>query len=252
MASLTVFSLVCQRIGRKSASAILLSVATLFKGPAIFLLIYFVIFRRDLKYFFHFVASTIAIVGISLIVVPIRLYMYYVVNVIPTLFSSYEITDSQSVVRLLWLAGLSKLALQVVCAAGIGLFVIFAFKVGSSKLLILGRGSSIFDDGMFLLNGLIVLLFNPRATIYPYVWVILPLALFLSGMLMQNSKLPYLGIICFGAFLVNSEPYLPYSPFSPRVPLAIIPWIAIGNLLLILSLLPMYVRPLALLSSRQD
>jgi hypothetical protein len=250
VASLTVLSLVCQRIDRKIASAFLLSVATLFKGPAIFLLIYFAIFRRDLKYLLYFAASTIAIVGISLIVVPIKLYSDYFVNVLPTLFSQYELPDSQSVVRLLYLAGLSKPALQIVSVAGIGLFAIFAFTVGSSKSLVLFGESSILDDGVFLMNGLIVLLFSPRSLIYPYVWVILPLALFLSGILVEaNPKLLYLGVICLGAFLVNSEPYSPNAPFSLST-LTLIPWITIGNLLLTLSLMPMYVRPLAFFRSK--
>jgi hypothetical protein len=222
------------------------------KGPAIFLLIYFALFRKDWKYLFHFVVSTIAIVGISLIVVPVKLYSDYFVNVLPTLFSKYELADSQSVVRMLYLAGLSRSALQIVSIAGIGMFAIFAFKVGSSRSRVPFGESSILGDGMFLMNGLIVLLFSPRSLIYPYVWVILPLALFLSGILVdENPKLLYLGVVCFGAFLVNSEPYSPYAPLSLGTLVTIVPWIAIGNLLLTLSLIPMYVRPSAFFRSKQ-
>jgi len=83
VASLTIISLVGERLKRRFASAVLLSIATLLKGPAVFLLIYFVVFRRDLQYLAHYLFSMLVIVVASLLVVPIRFYWYYVVNVVP-------------------------------------------------------------------------------------------------------------------------------------------------------------------------
>lgn len=245
VASLTILSLVCQRANRRIPSAVLLSIATLFKGTAIFLLIYFAVFRRDSKYLLYFVISMLVIFGISLAVVPIRLYLDYLVNVLPIQYSQYELEDSQSVMRLLYLSGLSKLVLQTISTAGIGLFALFALHLGSTKSRKVFGSNSILDDGMFLMNGLIILLFNPRSLIYPYVWVILPLALFLSGLLLDGPNLAYFGVVCIGAFLVNSEPYSPVNlTFKLYTSVAIIPWIAIGGLLLALSLTAMFLRPM--------
>ena len=102
VASLTVLSLVCYMVNRQIMSAVLLSIATLFKGTAVFLLIYFVLFHRNSKYLVYFVVSTLAIVGISLTVVPIRFYFDYLVNVLPHEYASYDThKETESVVRLL-------------------------------------------------------------------------------------------------------------------------------------------------------
>ena len=124
VASLTVLSLAAERFGRRFLSAFLLSVGTLMKLNPIFLLIYFVIFRRDLKYLIYFVASTVVIIGVSLLGVPVQLYWYYLVNILPHLYVQYQISEVQSIIRLLWLAGLEEPYLQVVSITGVVLFAI--------------------------------------------------------------------------------------------------------------------------------
>jgi hypothetical protein len=242
VASLTIISLVGERLKRRFASAVLLSIATLLKGPAVFLLIYFVVFRRDLKYLVHYVISTLVIVGASLFVVPVKLYWFYVVSVLPMLYGEYTLEDSQSIVRVLYLAGLSKPALQTISIAGICLFMIFAFYVNSNKWAKVFGKKTLRSDGMFLMNGLIVLLLSPLSVIYPYVWVILPVALFLSALLVEDVRLAYLGLVGLAAILVNSHPY-PTFFYYLGVSVTIVPWVTLGNLMMTLGLIPIYIRP---------
>lgn len=245
VANLTIMSLVVERLKRHSVSAVFLSIATLLKGPAVFLLIYFVIFRRDLKYLVHFTFSTFVIVGASLLVVPIKLYWFYLVNVLPTLYSEYSLGESQSIVRVLYLAGLNEPTLQAISVAGFVLLAIFAFCANSNRWAKVFGKRTLRADAMFLMNVLIVLLLSPRSLISPYVWVILPVALFLSALLVEDVRLAYLGVVGLAAFLVNSNPH-PYFFFYLGMSVTIIPWMMIGNLMMTISLIPIYIRPNAI------
>jgi len=109
VASFGVLSLACERLRRGFMSAVLLSAAVLLKGPAFLLLIYFVIYRRDLGYLAKFLVSTLAIVGISLLVVPANLYQYYFVVFVPRLWGAFGLRSNQSIVGAMSLAGMSQL-----------------------------------------------------------------------------------------------------------------------------------------------
>ncbi|MGA2785867.1 MAG: glycosyltransferase family 87 protein [Candidatus Bathyarchaeia archaeon] len=237
VANLTIMSLVVERLKRHSVSAVFLSIATLLKGPAVFLLIYFVIFRRDLKYLVHFTFSTFVIVGASLLVVPIKLYWFYLVNVLPTLYSEYSLGESQSIVRVLYLAGLNEPTLQAISVAGFVLLAIFAFCANSNRWAKVFGKRTLRADAMFLMNVLIVLLLSPRSLISPYVWVILPLALFLINLLMDHVKIQYFTWVCLTAVLMNSA-LSPNFLYYRTLPLALI-----GNLMLTMSLILIYVHP---------
>src|SRR5208282_4239225 len=246
--SLTILSLVSQRMKRNLLSAAILSLGTLLKGSAIFFLIYFVVFRRDLKYLAYFLACALVTVGVSLVIVPVQWYWYWIVNVVPTMYSQFGLQDSQSIVSLLWLAGFGKYALQFVSLFGLGLLTIFALYAGSNRRIKTIRGGTIRADAMFLINGLTILLLSPFSLIYPYVWVILPLALFLSALLMEKPKLWYLALVVFAAFLLNSSPYgFTGEPFRFVFVSISFPTAAIGGLILSLSLIPLFVRPAAVL-----
>jgi len=245
--SLTVLSLVLLRIRRDFASSALLSLAVLLKGSAIFLLIYFVIFRRDLEFLRYFILSTLLFVAASLPAVPIHLYSYYLTNILPAQFNEYQMSSCQTVIHFLYLAGLSRPLLEVVAVAGIGLFAVFAFIMGASEHDKSPQLNSIRHDGFFLLNGLILLLFNPKALIYPYVWVILPLALFLSSILEEDVRLTYLALIGFATcFLCTAEATPILSLFIYPMTL---PTILIGNIIMIASLVPMYLWPNTIIPS---
>lgn len=242
--SLAILSLVCQRLKRGFASAALLSAATLLKGPPILLLIYFVIYRRDLRYLAYFVVSSLVIVGASLLIIPVGLYWYYIVNVLPTLSTALGGAGNQSFTGLISAAKLSQLT-PAVAVGGYLLFALFSFWAGSRSAIdkVATRA-----DAMFLLNVLVMLLFGPRSTIYPYVWVILPLALFLSALLMEQVRAGYLMLVCFAAIMLNSLTYLNMCS-SSFCPATIIPFEVAGNLILTISLIPIYMRPRSIFRS---
>jgi hypothetical protein len=236
--SLTVLSLVCERRKHPFASAVLLSIGNLMKGSAIFFLIYFVIFRRNFRYLTHFIVSTLVIVILSLLVVPLKLYWYYLVNVLPATYSQYESNMSQSLARLLYLGGMNRSAIQATSLVGISLFALFSFYANSNRWSDAFGKSTLRADAMFLMNGLIILLLSPRSLLYPYVWVILPVALFLSALLMEEMKMGYLMLVGFATCLLNFAIFPSFFDYRPLLPLTVI-----GNLIMILSLMLIYIRP---------
>jgi hypothetical protein len=248
ISDLSVLSLLCERLKHRSVSAVMLSIATLLKGPALLLLIYFVLFRRDLQYLAQFLVSTLMIVGASLLIIPIGLYEYYIVNVLPTLSIALASDWNQSLTGLITLAHMSQIT-PVVSVAGFVLFGIFSFWVSSKKLA--SGSKSLRVDAMFLMNVLVMLLFGPRSTIYPYAWVILPLALFLSALLMEQVKLTYLALVVFATFLLNSvlaPDFLRSTASAVVAPhfinyQVLFPSELVGNLILIISLIPIYLHP---------
>ena len=141
LAGLVILSLVCERLNLRFMSAGLLSIATILKGPALLLLIYFVLFRRDVQYLFRFLVSTLLIVGASLLVVPVGLYSYWIWNVLPTFSTAFPLnTDpsfllypNESVIGLLVLVHLSQITLAVSVTA-LALFGGFSVWVTSKKI----------------------------------------------------------------------------------------------------------------------
>ena len=217
----------------------MLSLATLTKGPAVILLVYFVLFRKDFKYLLRFLLSTIIIVGISLLVIPIGVYQYYFLHVVPTFSGVINASSNQSVGGLVSVANLSYIA-PVVSLVGFALFVFFSWWAGSRRLPI--HLENLSSDAMFLMNVLIMLLFGPRSIIYPYVWVIIPLALFLSGILMEPVRSRYLALVGFATFLLNSN-----WVFLRAKVIQVLPFEVIGNMLITLCLILFYVRPAAII-----
>jgi len=234
-----IMSLAFQRLRHGYASAVMLSLATLMKGPAVILLVYFVLFRRDFKYLFRFLLSTTVAVGISLFVIPVGVYEYYFLHVVPTFSGVINASSNQSVGGLVSIANLSPIA-PMLSLVGFVLFVLFSWWAGSRRLPLLVENLS--SDAMFLMNVLIMLLFGPRSIIYPYVWVIIPLALFLSGILMEPVRIRYFALVGFAAFLLNSN----WVFLRARV-IQVLPFEVIGNIMITLCLVLFYVRPAAII-----
>jgi hypothetical protein len=236
VASLSVISLAMQRLKRENASAVLLSAATLMKGPPILLLVYFVLYRRDLRYLLRFVLASLLMVIVSLSVVPLQLYADYLGTIAPKV-SAYVSSDNmnQSLLSHIPWTGHS----EVVTLVGILIFSLFTVLVTSKKL---GHSESpLRDDAMFLLNVLAILLLSPRIWPGTYVWVILPVGLFLSNLLMGNVRLWYVTAVCFDAFLLNAnltQIFLLFSHTYEILPLAIF-----GNIMLTAILTLTLLRP---------
>lgn len=244
VASITILALAAERLHRRYLSALLLALAVLLKIDPVFLLIYFVIFRRDFKYLAGFTAFLAGLVGVSLFVVPIQWYWYYIAKVVPTLYSQYSMESSESIVRFLWYLGLSRAELQAFSMLGVGMFALFAFCVNSNRWKNCFAKSAIRAEAMFLLNGLVVLFFSPRSLIYPYAWVVLPLGLFLSSVMREDCRVTYLLLVGIAGMLLCSQPsgwsgYFLNSYFVSMV----VPTLMIGNLILIISLILIYLCP---------
>lgn len=241
--SLTILSLVSQRLKHDFPSTVLLSIGTLLKGVPVLFLIYFVIFRRDLRYLAHFLIATLVIIGASLLVVPIQLYWYWVGNVVPKVLVAASTLNNESITRYFSLAGLAGLT-PIIFFASVCSLAVFAFYVNSDKFMALGK-APLRADAMFLINALVMLLFGSRSWPQDYVWVILPIALLLSGLIMEDVKAAYLMILGFATFLLNSTPYplFMYYLNSYHLGLGALPTGAIGSVILTVSLIPMYLRP---------
>jgi hypothetical protein len=235
IASLTVLSLVCERVKHPLASAVLLSIGTLLKGPPVLFLIYFVVFRRDLRYLVNFLVCTLGIVAVSLFVVPIQWYLNWILNVAPTLtrFMSAEFAS---------ITGMGNLT-PIIFFAGICLLAVFAFYVNSESVIGSGK-TSLRADAMFLMISLVMLLVGRTSYYQDYVWVLLPMALFLSGLMMDEIRTAYIALVAFATFLMNATPYpiFMYYAYSAMT----LPTLMAGNLIMVISLIALYMRPNAI------
>jgi hypothetical protein len=235
VASLSVLSLALQRLKRENESAIILSCAMLLKGPPVLLLVYFVLYRRNLRYLGRFLVATLVMVSTSLLVVPVQLYEFYFGTVAPKVSVVSSAGDLNQ--SLLWYTSSAGLNSALVAVAGVLIFSIFTVIIARLNKI----SNPLRDDGMFLLNVLVILLLSPRVWPGTYVWVILPTALFLSNLLIRNVNILYLATVFFDAFLLNSnltQIFLRFSEAYDILPLAIF-----GNIMLTVVLLLTIVRP---------
>jgi len=235
VASLSILSLAMQRLEHENASAILLSCATLLKGPPLLLLIYFSLYRKDLRYFLRFIVVTIVIVAASLIVVPLNIYARYFGTVAPKV----SVVSPSSLNQSLLSYTSSTLFSAVVIIAGVIVLSVFTLWVTSKKFRMTVT-DPLRDDGMFLLNVLVILLLSPRTWPGTYVWIILPVALFLSNLLQGKVKILYLTAVCFDTVLLNanlSQLFLQFSTYD------ILPLAISGNIMLTLILALSLLRP---------
>lgn len=216
------------------------------KGPPVLFLIYFVIFHKDLRYLLNFLESTAAILGISLLVVPIQLYWTWAVNVLPTLFTAVALPINESVTGAISLSGLSYLTPGVFVAA-ICMFAAFAYRVTPISSTNIGDQFSLPADAMFLMTALFMLLLGSRSWTQDYVWVIIPAALFLSVLLVNEVRASYFIVVSLATFLFNLDQYplftyyLPYYITYSRV--VMVPTSLIGNLLMTSALILLFARP---------
>jgi hypothetical protein len=244
VSSLSMLSFAALRYKRVTISAVLLSAAMLMKGPPVILLIYFVVYRRDLSFFLRFIAAVSGIILASLIMIPIQLYYSYFAIVAPMMSIASSGEMNQSILRYVSLSGMGNLS-SIVALVGVGLFAVFAFYASSKSLNVL-RELSLRDEAIFLMNVLVMLVLGPRSWPATYVWVILPVALFLSVLLVEHVKTSYIASVGIAAFLLDAsltQEFLDYS----TLPLAVT-----GNLMLILLLIPICIRPSLFLQSRKS
>lgn len=227
-------SLAALSLKRSYISAALLAIAALSKGPPILMVVYFVLFRKDLGYLARFLMSASPVVLASSLVVPYKLYAYYLVNVAPAPTTAFSMEANESVVGLLSRSHLSELT-PTVTFAGYMAFAAFAVHFGRQARALGQR--ALRDDTMFLMNVLVILLFEPRTSIYPYVWIILPAALFLSTIMADKVSTYYLLSTSLATALLNANVVPASAPPSIIVPIDLA-----GNALMTLTLALVHVR----------
>jgi hypothetical protein len=186
----------------------------------------------------------LVIVGASLLVVPIQLYWYWIVNIVPSLLVADSSELNVSIMKFVSLAGLSKLT-PVIILAGLSLVAAFVLYFNSDRMISFGK-APFRDDAMFLGNVLVMLLFGSKSWPQNYVWFILPVALFLSGLLMEEVKIAYLMLVCFATFLLNSNSYPLFMYYLPVHLRMILPMGMVGSLMLAFSLIVLFMRPHAI------
>jgi hypothetical protein len=132
----------------------------------------------------------------------------------------------------------------IVSVLGVGLFTVFVFRVTSNGRAGLRKDTTLASDAMFLLNVLVMCLFEPRTWVTTYVWVILPVALFLSHCLTGEVKTRFLTLVCFAAVLMNTPDWLYWvlglNLYVLDLP---VPTVMIGSMLMIVALIAAFLRP---------
>jgi Glycosyltransferase family 87 len=250
LAGLTILSLVSYRLKHKRTSATLLVVGTLLKGPPVLFLLYFVLFYRDLRYLLYFAESAVGILAVSLTVIPFQLYSIWLTNIFPTLFVSTGLPINESITGAIALSGLSYLTPSLF-VVGVCMFAGFTYKAHQYSFRKSCGPSGLAADAVFLMNSIVVLLLGTRSWPQDYVWVILPVALFLSALLVEGVKTPYFVIVGFAAFLFNFSVHplvMYYMMYYPPVAyyvsqIEVIPTGLAGDLLMVPALLLLFIHP---------
>ncbi len=166
--SLVVCSFMAYNCKHKWTSALLLTTAALIKVNPLLFLIYFIIFNRDISYFARYIISTAGVVLLSLPFTPLPLYVEYIIKVLPDISNGWNHFFNQSLIR--FIANNSMLP-QTASALGILCFAVIAWFLGKYK------ETYAFQEVVFCMNGLIILLFSGIAWHWTYVWTLIPLSM---------------------------------------------------------------------------
>lgn len=197
--------------GNRLPASVLFGLATMAKvNPSLFLL-YFALYRRDVRFVLGFVLTCAAVGLISLAFVPAGLYRDYVFDVLPQVTRGTDYWPNQSLLRFVP-PGLSWMA-PLITAAGLGLFAAFAMWMGRRNSdgqrrpgWPLGAGEW-GAESLFVMNMAAILVFSGKAWSMAYVWMILPMALFLTYLLHQPVRRWYVGLAAATALLLVSKIY---------------------------------------------
>lgn len=191
-------------------AAILLAVATVIKVSPGFLLIYFVIFRRDFRFLLMYIGSLAIMLVFSLLFVPVGWYLDYVRYVLPEVGKGDSYWLNQSILKYLSFApGISRAAGIV----GLGLLAFVVWLISRrysaeerEPALPLGNNGMI-GELVFILNLSGILMLLGRAWVAAYVWMILPCAWLVIILLTRRIKSPWLGVIGTGIALAMAKVY---------------------------------------------
>jgi hypothetical protein len=208
--SLILASYLCYARGKRLMAAILLAVATLIKVSPGFLLIYFVLFRRDFRFLFMFAGSLAVMALISLIFVPFGWWLDYFRFVLPEVGKGDAFWLNQSLMK--YLSSYPEIS-RVVTVIGLGILALLVWIISRrfaaedrQALLPLGN-RAIASELVFILNLAGMLIFLGKAWVAAYVWLILPSAWLVIIMLGRRISLPLMVGISIGITLVLAKVY---------------------------------------------
>jgi hypothetical protein len=197
--------------GRWLVASVLFALAAMGKVNPVLFLIYFGLYRRDWRFVLGFAASCAAVGLTSLAFVPVNLYRDYFLDVLPQVTRGTGYWPNQSLLRFVpaaqsWIA-------PIVTAAGLGLFAAFAWWIGGCQGQQdrragwpLGEGTWR-SEAVFVMNMVVILVFSGKAWSMAYVWMILPMALFLTYLLHTPVRRWYVGLAAATAVLLVSKIY---------------------------------------------
>lgn len=191
-------------------SAVLLALGTALKVSPVFLLVYFVLFFRDFRYLLFYLASLAAISALALFFVPLSYYADYVFRVLPALSAGTDMSLSQSLVSYFSFSPLLSMLISIFGLVGLaGLDWLIGnprLPAGREAMLPLA-GDHFRSELVFILNLGWVLIFHSGAWPYTYVWLILPSAWLLVGLIRHQVKPGYLAVVALGVLLLLAKDY---------------------------------------------
>ncbi len=197
-------------VKHKVLSVILLAASTFLKVSPLFMLAYFVLFLRDFKYLLGYLATILAIAAVSFFFVPFSYYSDYFFSVLPEVTKGTGMELSQSLVSYF---SYSPFLTRLISICGLGALAVLAWLLGNSfspveRRPILPLASDHFrSEVVFILCLAWVLIFHSGAWPYTYVWLILPSAWLLVGLIRQRVKPAYLAVVGLGILLIMAKDY---------------------------------------------
>jgi len=196
--------------GRRLLSAILLAAATFLKVSPVFVLIYYLIFQRDWRFLLMYLCTCLVFTGLSLLFVPFGSYLEYVLYILPGVSAGTSNYLNQSLLRYLsawpWVA-------RLVSFGGLGLLAVLIWLVSrrhppSERQAALPLGEKHFTaEAAFMLNLSAILIFVGKAWPATYVWLILPTAWLIAGLIARPARLGAWVTVLLAGFLVLAKNY---------------------------------------------
>jgi hypothetical protein len=188
---------------KRLPAAILLALATIIKVSPVFLLIYYVVFQRDLRFLLMYLVSIVVLAAFSLIFVPFGWYIDYIRYVLPEVGKGDAFWLNQSLLK--YLSSYPDLS-RVVELCGLGMLAVTVWIIGRrfsnderQSAIPLGK-TGITSEMVFILNLTGILIFLGKAWVATYVWLILPSA-WLVLILLDHKVKPLL-VAGFGTGIV--------------------------------------------------
>ena len=197
--------------GGRLMAGILFALAALAKVSPVLFLVYFVLYRRDGRFLLAFTLTCAVVALVSLAFVPASLYRDYVTDVLPQVAQGTDYWPNQSLLR--YIPSTMRALAPVVTTVGLGLFAAFAFWIGRRHTEELRRpgwplGAGPWtSESVFLMNLAAILIFSGKVWSMAYVWMVLPMALFLTYILHHPIRRWYLGLAAATALLLVAKIY---------------------------------------------